>query len=72
MKCSICENDIDVIEEWHRGHNAEPVNDGRCCTECNWDVVIPVRMAVAMYGGRRRKKVKDEKHRKNVNEGTTS
>ena len=27
------------------GHNAQPVNDGRCCNECNTTVVIPTRFA---------------------------
>ncbi len=26
------------------GHNAEPVNSGRCCDECNSLVVLPVRI----------------------------
>ena len=40
MKCSICNNEIN--DEF--GHNAEPVNDGRCCSDCNSTVVIPVRI----------------------------
>lgn len=51
MKCSICSNDIEVQRSetgeimWDQGHNAEPVNDGRCCDTCNWTVVIPRRIA---------------------------
>jgi hypothetical protein len=45
MKCVICK---DVIRpEWHGwkgGHNAEPVATGRCCSICNWTVVIPTRL----------------------------
>ncbi len=37
--CSICEVEY---EGW--GNNAEPVNEGRCCDECNWKYVIPDRM----------------------------
>jgi len=50
--CSICNDDIDIQRNpetgevmWDQGHNAQPVNDGRCCSECNWRVVIPRRMA---------------------------
>jgi len=46
--CSICGGDIDAQGTWTRGHNAEPINDGRCCTECNNTVVIPARI-VAIY-----------------------
>jgi len=30
------------------GHNAQPVNDGRCCEDCNWMVVVPRRLG--MFG----------------------
>ena len=40
MNCSICNNKIDG----KFGHNAEPVNDGRCCNDCNSNVVIPTRI----------------------------
>jgi hypothetical protein len=37
MKCSICHGPIDIQQPsgWARGHNAEPVKPGRCCTDCN-------------------------------------
>jgi hypothetical protein len=51
MKCSICENEIDVVKHpitnkvlWDEGHNAQPAKSGRCCTRCNDDVVIPMRL----------------------------
>lgn len=44
MKCSICQGPIDVIGSWTQGHNAQPVNDGRCCSTCNATVVIPARL----------------------------
>jgi hypothetical protein len=28
------------------GHNADPINDGRCCDSCSELVVIPVRIAL--------------------------
>lgn len=38
--CSICGKEYDGD-----GNNAKPVNDGRCCDECNANVVIPRRLA---------------------------
>ena len=36
MKCSICKyNDIGKY-----GHNAQPINNGRCCDDCNTLVII--------------------------------
>jgi hypothetical protein len=40
-QCSICGKDYDGL-----GHNAEPVNSGRCCGMCNASVVIPARLAM--------------------------
>jgi len=37
--CSICNEKFEPI-----GHNAQPINDGRCCTKCNYGVVIPARV----------------------------
>ena len=62
MECSICNGEITPQRDpstgeiiWDQGHNAMPVNDGRCCTPCNSTVVIPTRMGrVRMV----RKKVK--------------
>tara|TARA_Y100000310_G_scaffold333247_1_gene410406 strand:+ start:2477 stop:2650 length:174 start_codon:yes stop_codon:yes gene_type:complete len=44
-KCSICKKDIlpDPMG-WAGGHNAEPVNKGRCCGKCNDKVVLPARL----------------------------
>ena len=51
MQCSICNGQVDEHRHpetgevyWTEGHNAEPVNDGRCCTVCNDLVVIPARI----------------------------
>jgi hypothetical protein len=38
--CSICG---DTLSDY--GHNADPVNDGRCCDNCNGVHVIPARIA---------------------------
>ena len=52
-KCSICEGYIEPLRHpetgevvWEGGNNAEPINDGRCCDECNATVVIPARIAL--------------------------
>jgi len=47
MKCSICGLPIEPekLSGWDQGNNAEPVNDGRCCNDCNATVVIPRRFA---------------------------
>ena len=46
MECSICSNEIELnpMNGWSEGHNAEPVNGGRCCDLCNQSIVIPTRM----------------------------
>lgn len=37
--CSICGN---TYMNW--GNNAEPINDGRCCDNCNYMKVLPARI----------------------------
>lgn len=46
MKCSICQGIIKTKET----HNAEPVNDGRCCRQCNVHVVLPARIQAIQLG----------------------
>lgn len=41
--CSICGKEFQGY-----GNNAQPVDDGRCCNDCNSRLVIPFRM----YSGR--------------------
>ena len=43
MKCIICREPIDVQKTWTEGHNALPVFEGRCCTNCNENMVKPAR-----------------------------
>lgn len=51
--CSICQGPIDVqLSGWADGHNAEPVNKGRCCSACNTSVVIPARINAILYSGK--------------------
>jgi len=44
--CSICGKNFEPI-----GHNAQPINDGRCCTNCNYEVVIPARIEAVIKLG---------------------
>ena len=48
MKCSICGKEIEKSDEkvvcWDKSNSAVPVNDGRCCDNCNINVVIPRRL----------------------------
>jgi len=44
MPCSICM--VPIMPE--RSHNAQPINDGRCCDTCNTIHVVPARM-VALF-----------------------
>jgi len=58
--CSICQKTIlpdtsnGVIKDdkgevyWDGTNNASPINDGRCCNECNITVVIPARIQKCM------------------------
>jgi len=43
--CSICQNEY---IGW--GNNAWPVNDGRCCDDCNGLHVLPERLHRLGYG----------------------
>ena len=53
VKCSICSGYIKPLKDkdgnivWEDGNNAEPINDGRCCDDCNWSVVIPERLRIS-------------------------
>ena len=46
MECKICDKEIsmDVDGKWDGGHNAEPINEGRCCEKCNDTIVTPMRL----------------------------
>ena len=50
--CSICFGQIDEQPHWVFGHNAEPINPGRCCTACNDRCVIPARITLALATSR--------------------
>ena len=41
-ECIICGEEMKDVYD---NHNAQPVADGRCCTDCNYDRVLPARLA---------------------------
>ena len=44
-KCSICNQEITADPfGWDGGCNAEPINNGTCCYECDINVVLPSRL----------------------------
>ena len=63
--CCICSNPIEAefTEDgdpyWLDGHNAEPVAEGRCCSKCNDNIVIPTRL-FNMIGRRVQKEMMNE------------
>ena len=44
IKCSMCNA---VIHDY--GHNASDLGFGRCCTMCNYNIVIPFRMGFEVW-----------------------
>jgi hypothetical protein len=48
LYCSICEKVILPEHGWTGGHNAHPVNNGRCCSDCNTKVVVPMRLQMLL------------------------
>jgi hypothetical protein len=46
LKCCLCGEKIEVqaLTGWDQGHNAEPLDEGRCCDVCNEVKVIPERL----------------------------
>tara|TARA_R100000458_G_C8230119_1_gene212064 strand:- start:216 stop:488 length:273 start_codon:yes stop_codon:yes gene_type:complete len=41
--CSICSEVITPDLSGWEGHNAEPINSGKCCNHCNARIVEPIR-----------------------------
>ena len=49
MKCVLCNEEIKInAAGWDGGNNAEPLAKGRCCTECNGDVIIARMMEMGI------------------------
>jgi|TARA_R100001530_G_C4238353_1_gene134627 hypothetical protein len=47
MKCSICKEEIKPdLNGWNKGHNAEPINNGKCCGFCNDTIVSVTRLTI--------------------------
>ena len=50
MECCICKKEIDKIIDDNgkvihdQGHNAAPAKAGRCCSKCNYEIVLPARL----------------------------
>lgn len=63
--CCICSNPIEAEfteggdAYWLDGHNAEPVAEGRCCSKCNDNIIIPTRL-FNMIGRRVQKEMMNE------------
>lgn len=62
MLCSICFNEIEPIQGWEHGNNAEPVNMGRCCNRCDNEVVIPARLRLMMLPNDTYMEMLEEQH----------
>jgi len=58
MICCICNKEFDEIEKididghefyYRGGHNPHPIEEeGRCCTNCNFTIVVPERMKLSI------------------------
>ena len=47
MKCSICKEEIKHdLNGWDKGHNADPINNGKCCGFCNDTIVSVTRLTI--------------------------
>ena len=55
MKCVLCKQEIrkDPLTQWDQGNNAEPLADGRCCDNCNHDVLAARILNAAYRSGHR-------------------
>ena len=64
-KCSICGDDIlpEPISGWDEGHNAEPINEGQCCSMCNDTVVTPQRIML-YFKDKQKREIANEQEKK--------
>ena len=53
MKCVLCKQEIrkDPLTQWDQGNNAEPLAEGRCCDNCNHDVLAAQILNAAYRSG---------------------
>jgi len=47
--CSICSEVITTDSAGWEGHNAEPINSGKCCNHCNARIVERIRFNLVGY-----------------------
>ena len=46
-KCVICKQELKPNAiGWEHGNNAQPVAEGQCCDECNFNIVLPRRISI--------------------------
>ncbi len=59
--CSICEEPIPTTSYgWSEGNNAQPINDGRCCDNCDATVVFPKRIEMVIMNNPRHSEQKKQ------------
>ena len=65
QECSICSDKIypEPVSNWDKGHNAYPVNEGRCCSICNDTIVTPVRIMM-FFKDKEEREIFDEQKEK--------
>ena len=61
IPCCICAKDIEPVGDWLEGSSAEPVADGRCCNQCDMEVVVPARIKLIWARQARRKERESSK-----------
>ena len=55
--CSICNEVIFPTKYWNGTHNAQPINDGVCCRNCDIHVVMPARLQEHGFGNNEIKEI---------------
>jgi len=59
MKCVICGKEI----KDKFGHNPYPIAmEGRCCSDCNYSLVIPARLKIMKRGEINERRVQNSKN----------
>ena len=59
--CSICNEPIPTTSYgWSEGNNAQPINDGRCCDNCDATVVFPKRIEMLVKSNPRHSEQKKQ------------
>ena len=59
--CSICNEPIPTTwYGWSEGNNADPINDGRCCDNCDATVVFPKRIEMLVKSNPRHSEQKKQ------------